>query len=499
MFEEELPPRRRRVSLKIIFLIPIIGGLLFFFSLFARVFDPLWNPFRPSPPQVLKKVFERGGTIKSYQAEYRVTRKTKIGDTEVHTVIKGHWLFDHSNPQGSNVKLSAQMEVDGKTIFQFDGRKINNNYYVNFPKLLPEFSNLLSPKDGGDLSILGTDLSLLENSWWTIDEDGLWRILSSVVKILGIEISSKELSQKIKALNERLTKKLEEIYLSPEFFLIEKEFPDEKYKGKGLYHYKGRVKKEERKKVFDTIVKELLEEFKVELLDARKGLSLELIKNFTDLEDKLEVAESDLEIEMWIGKKDYYVYKLKAKESFSLPIIPLTTMKVDEEDEVIIKDLNLPQKIEPPSHAISLNEVIDRFEQLAQMIKSTQELIELENEMSKINGEISHLLNTPNYNAICSKISLDKKRFKIKNIECLASKTSYCATVESELLDQAKLCIDSELFYPTNIKKELHCVGKGTTINPYQCPLSLSQPMLRIWPLLEGSLLESTLFMRKLK
>lgn len=78
-------------------------------SLATRVWDPLWNPFRPNPEKVLAKTASQMKELKTYHNKtvFVADFKNKEGFK-----IEGDFSGDSDNADGNNPKLAGKFNLN---------------------------------------------------------------------------------------------------------------------------------------------------------------------------------------------------------------------------------------------------------------------------------------------------------------------------------------------------------------------------------------------------
>jgi len=129
-------------------------------------------------------------------------------------------------------------------------------------------------------------------------------------------------------------------------FNIKNELPDEKINGKKVYHYVVGFKEEGIDQLIDKIYESINDELSSSMMGEVVDTSeLENGKN------ELRTILSGVEVEVWIGKKDYSLYRIKMNE------------KELDEDWFIAFDMEFSELTEPliieiPSDYSTMEEVM---------------------------------------------------------------------------------------------------------------------------------------------
>ena len=177
-------------------------------------------------------------------------------------------------------------------------------------------------------SFLG-DSSGLENQWIKSDP-------KEVGKEFGVEEEVK--GAKDEELTPEEKEKIKEAFLGSKLFKVTEKLPAEKIEKVSTHHYKFTVDKDELVKLLEEVVK----------ITGDELLAEDEIKSTKE--------ESEIEGELWIGKRDFQLHKItldigfKDKEESGLS----ATLKLSTQ----FKNHNKPVNIDIPSSAKSLSEVL---------------------------------------------------------------------------------------------------------------------------------------------
>lgn len=218
-------------------------------ALGTRIWDPLWNPFRPEPEEVIDKMIIKMKEVKTIHSEMEIGLTTKRDEEEIFnlsmTVVADSDYTDSENLKSAgNFKLNLSSEG-----MQFsltgEGKAIGEIFFVKLTTIpaLP----FLQPY----LTLFGIDLSEIKNQWIKYDQE------SYLKAILG-EMYAQEMEEQFKKQKEKqkeMVAKIKDIIKDKKLYLAKKEFPDEKIQEVKVYHYLVALDKEEAKKV----ILELLE------------------------------------------------------------------------------------------------------------------------------------------------------------------------------------------------------------------------------------------------
>ena len=353
---EPTPPiRKKPIFVKVIVGVIILLVVGVGMALATRVWDPLWNPFRPSPDEVIEKMALEIGELKT------VHSRTKIditGKEDAKEVFKLSMDFDSDsdNTEPENPKSAGEFYIT----LAFEGmefslagenKTIGEDSYLKLTTLpaLP----FLQPF----FEILGIDLSQIKDQWIKLDEESFSKALTPEIEAEMQKEKQAEIIQKFQALLKN--KKL---------YIVKREFPDKEIWGEKTFHYLVALNKEEIKKLmpelFEILWKYYLEpqfEMMMPMLlpseqpaEPKEEVRTEFLKTVNEFLEKI----SEIQAELWIGKKDYLLYKIKGEKEIDLSKFEETMKgKIIAKLNIDFSNFNQPLKIEAPAEYKTLEKI----------------------------------------------------------------------------------------------------------------------------------------------
>lgn len=307
---QSLPPRTTNRKPQI-----LIAGALVALLITAGVFSYFWY-FIP-PEKVVQAMVKK--TVETESLEY--TGQVDLETADIIPFLTGKLsigfngtsdLRDSDNPKESFNLNMGKTQVEMIGVGDIAYLKVNN-----LPNLLTDF--------------LG-DSGKIENQWVKIDPE-------EVGTEFGLEEEVK--AAKDEELTAEEEEKIKEAFLGSKLFKVIEKLPAEKVGKVRTHHYKFVVDKDNLIKLLEKIVK----------ITGDEPLTADEIKS---TKEELEIGG-----ELWIGKKDFQLYKvvldvkLKDKEEPEL----LATLRLSTQ----FKNHNQPVKIDIPSSAKPLSEVLDEL------------------------------------------------------------------------------------------------------------------------------------------
>lgn len=186
----------------ILVLLLIGGGAI----LAGRVWDPLWNPFRPNPTKTISTAFL------NFQKSTTMHTVSMLDIVSDNQLIKGSFAGDIDSSDINAPKIEGVVQLTYQNADQkinpaylnLDLKVIGTDTYVSIFDYSPEIAKYFLG--------LGINVSLAKDQWLLIPSDGP---LQSVIPIASIK----------KAVLDKKT------------FSVKKNLPDQMFKGQKIYHY----------------------------------------------------------------------------------------------------------------------------------------------------------------------------------------------------------------------------------------------------------------------
>ncbi|OGZ26850.1 MAG: hypothetical protein A2365_03775 [Candidatus Nealsonbacteria bacterium RIFOXYB1_FULL_40_15] len=204
----QLPPPKKKFPLwaksavLAVIIIVLAGGI----ALASRIWDPLWNPFRPSPEEIMSRMNQEMDNVLTSSVKIEANASQK--DQSFSVLVEGD--IDGSDPELA--------EFDGK--FDFSGSfkgisiSLSGNYLVSKEGVFLKINNI-PPLP------IPVDLSVIEGKW-------------------------------IKAGESSGQAGLEDIFSEKDIFYVKKELKDEKIDGVSAYHLITGIRAEKIRDVFES-------------------------------------------------------------------------------------------------------------------------------------------------------------------------------------------------------------------------------------------------------
>lgn len=374
-------------------LVPILillGGLVI--ALATKAWDPLWNPFRPRPEKVLERMILKMKELKtaanetkislaaqnkdgsSFEMEIELREKEDLREKE-NPKSEGDFYFSFGGG-ASKSRKTPSFVMGGKISFAGEYKNLNQKSFVRLTTLPADFW----------LSSFLPQLSSLKNQWIRIDKESLLEMVDSFVELVGGLAAEKEMAsiykeqlkeqiERQEALQKKLEmviqKEIETAVLKKQLFLVKKQLPDKKLNDIVAYHYLMKTNTETLTDMVWNILKAMEDIMAKEL-----GASLTFNKEDFEQESKKVFDRiGEVTFDIWIGKKDYYLYKLSGektledevfvseKQSENQYFTPDISKQAEVEKitiklEINFSNFNVPIEITEPKGAKSLKEAL---------------------------------------------------------------------------------------------------------------------------------------------
>jgi len=344
----------------IILIVFVVGEMV----LFTRIWDPLWNPFRPAPEEVLARAVIKTKESKTYHSKTSFDAKLKAGEGNLtlSVIINGDTdQTDQENPKKeSAVEVDISLRSPNYMDLSLEGGAINigDVSYLKVSKLSlsPEAEALLR-YEYGDLGGIQEYL----NQWIKIDPREILRLA---------ELDEAAIEKRLEKLR-KLRRDIEEVLLSPEFYEITEELPDEMIEDRAVYHYKVKIKVAE---MSEKIISIAIEASKEEIKEfggsdaLATGLMIGAIRGAT--ESFLEKV-GDFTGDIWIDKKTLLPHTLEITKVLDLKTFDeYAEGTVSLSYKIEFSEFDKPVSIEAPQSTKSIVEVMESlFDQSFMSIK----------------------------------------------------------------------------------------------------------------------------------
>ncbi|MCH7552145.1 hypothetical protein IIB49_02030 [Patescibacteria group bacterium] len=302
----------------------------------TRLWDPLWNPFRPSPEKILLQAFENSTTIESAKTDIRI---------DIDFEQEGRKLFEATiTVSGSNQtvdgaqrgmgSIEGKLHQEGTDItFEAAYRVVDDKIYINVITFPVFYIQAFTGID--DLA-----LEKLRNQWIEFETKNLFPDKTNLEREEKLEKTIQNLQKNAKELLEEEELLTDLTYLS-----------DETLEGTRTYHLSFTVKNEG---ILKLVTKAILREASSEVSPYNFQL---LEATFAETFGKIE----DIPVEIWVGKNDFLLYRIRVEKDFDIGKTVETPLSLQRVISFVFQiDMaysNKPLNIQAPENTKTLQEI----------------------------------------------------------------------------------------------------------------------------------------------
>lgn len=337
-----------KIIIGVILIILIGSGV----ALGTRIWDPLWNPFRPEPEEVIEEMLTKMKEVKTLHSgvkvEFAATDEKLKSEMQMSMNFSSDSdITDSKNPKTAvDFDLTITTTTQGKPAEEIsiaeESRIIGKTSYLKLDDLgLPSSLEFT-------LMMLGIDKSKILGQWIKIDKEAL--------ENLGVETQEPDLLEKEqKELGERILN----LFKEKKVYYVREELPDEKIEEKKAYHYLLALDRAKIKEIIPELFEIIMEFSGKEMPEAGEFGTAFVAGGIAESVDKFLEKIGGINIDIWIGKKDELLYKTRIEKE-----IDVSEFSEGAEGKAIIKiDLNFsnfnkPVKIEAPENFIELEKIL---------------------------------------------------------------------------------------------------------------------------------------------
>lgn len=304
----------------------LIAGFIFVVLIAAGIYMVLkpGQKAAVSPVQgntIVKASFEAMKKVDSYAYDGKIKIDFNIKDSSTSSPKTTIGKYDISNSGAINQKdknnpssyssftLAMDSNSDGKHLTGSAGAEV-----ASFDKVLYMKVNNLNfddgtPQSADNMKKMDGMLEVLKNNWYFVSEEDIRNFYKSAS---GTAASSED-----KALSQDSINKMNEIVSKHNLLKFSKDLGSDKIGGIDMSHYKVDLDTQEGFNLVTELVEESLRENGSD--QSANDLADKLKKSTEDVNKMKEVMDFALKqvnVEVWIGKKDNLIYRVKADGNF---------------------------------------------------------------------------------------------------------------------------------------------------------------------------------------
>jgi hypothetical protein len=450
----------------VLIIVIVLGGAGYFVA--GQYINLPWNPFSnfswnifsgPSPETVISNMLANMKNVKSSQTTMRMEigaankdNNTSIGKLILNTNT-GTDMTDVNNPKASgNFTINLTMPGAASPITATVSMAAINK--VSYLKL----SEITTP----DNYLLPAGISKIQGKWLKIDQDSI-KALEALSQANGGQTELPDISQMINSdlYNTELSKKIQDLLTTENLLSVSKQLNDETISGQSTYHYLIVINKDKLTDLLNKLITLGMQEASNLPNNGATNnsnpalignMAQAVVKTFTD-------SLGDINMEMWIGKKDFMLYQVKLDktidlskilESFTGAVViepGLNNMQIEVKFNMTNSNFNNPITVQVPADAQKIEEVV------LPMMKN----LKIESDINQIGftAQLSYSA-TNSYSSLCKngllngylatygtdliKLNNNIVSQGAKKPACFSNVQNYC--VSTQLADGSYMCVD---------------------------------------------------------
>lgn len=332
------PPKKNNNLPKILAIIGIVAIVLIIGAVSAlamRIWDPLWNPFRPSPEKVISQMMAKMQEVKTsamkIDGEFRMIDNNTNGGARISVALSGKGDNSDINNPKADLDFDIKLDPVGSDLSIFPSVSASGKFLMIG---LTSYAKL----DTLDAPIPDMDLTQILGKWIKADEN--------TAKAIG------EQGNDSASTNPEISKEFRDFILQNGIMSISKKLADENVNGVDCYHYYAILEKEKFKKVMNKAIELSSGAGANDFTNAMAGA---LVDEFLE-----KVGEVGMEI--WVGKNDYMLYQARLDK-----MIEMSQFQKDLSGQIKAYinfenyDFNVPVEITEPEGATPLEDILVPF------------------------------------------------------------------------------------------------------------------------------------------
>jgi len=397
------------------------------------------NLFGPNPETVISKMMANMSGVKAYQS----TVQGSVSATDNKNISQGKVLFsadsksDATSP--NNLKADAtftiQITPPGSATPSVSA---NMNMLIVDNKFYIKINDITLP---GEVLLPGLDISQIKGKFFKIDQDSIKAL--SQAQGATIDISQVTGATQLK--------QIQDLILSENMLSVDKQLADEIVSGQSTYHYLLKISKE---KLTNLLAEEMV---------AIQTESDSHVIGFATEEDKQAFLQNNLnhtkqmagvigdvigdsDIEVWIGKKDYMLYRFKIDKAVDLNKISQgVNMTLAAKLDVTNSNFGKTISVQAPAEAQKIEDVILPLLKTQKISADMNQIRITAQIVFDVNSSFSSLCNRGLLNGYLAiygtnliNLNNDIVSQGGKKPLCFADATDFC--VSTQLLDGSYLC-----------------------------------------------------------
>ncbi len=420
--------------LMVLLVLFIIGGAGYFIA--GQYFNFSWNSFgRPNAETVISNMLNNMKNVKSSQT----TTQMNFIATDMNTkASQGELIFNTNtetdtsdiNNLKSNGNITINLTVPGSSSPSvLSSVSMSTIGGVSYFKI-----NSITIPD--TFSYSGLDVSKITGNWFKLDQDSIEVLSQAETGQVGI-------LNTLPTNSSDLAKKIQGLILTENMFSVDKQLNDEVINGQNAYHYSVKISQAKIGDLLNNIIN-LQTQSSGSTVDSSGLLVQNLVQAFINT---FVQAIGDVNLEIWIGKKDYMLYRVKVEKTIDLSrAIPSASTQLEVKINLNNSSFNKPITVQAPEDA-------QKIESIILPLLKTQTINSYMNQIGFIAQSVFYVNNS--YYSLCSRGLLNgylatygTDLIKLNNDiisegatkpVCLSSVQNYC--ISTQLSDGSFVCV----------------------------------------------------------
>lgn len=309
------------------------GGAWAYFSFFSQ----------PSPQEVLASMQTAMAELDAYSYNTELNLDLTVPEDELQAaaaflpITSGKFTvgiagstYTQDEKEFADAKISISNE--GTELFNFEERILDSQIFYKVNSINIPLLNLF------------VNTNKLTQNWLTIDVNEAIDTLGDDQALLS-EFDFQETRDEFMALEKK--------YAQKEFFILKEVYENEKINDVATYHYLVDIKKE--------TVEEFMNDIFTILIDDEPETYEADMQELKDMYANIKIPSFDL----WIGKKDFYIYKARTQFAFNdLGISELKDVFEPQDSmsvQTMFSNFNEEISIEEPENAMTIEEFMNEL------------------------------------------------------------------------------------------------------------------------------------------
>jgi len=413
--------------LMVLIIVVVLGGVGYFVA--GQYINLPWNPLRPAPTTVIDKMTTNMKTVKSshtaIKGEVDALDANKASLGKLSLDINGDSDMTDANNPKANFTFSTSVTLPGAASSLADASIratiIGNTFYIKINSIkIP--TNYLSPS---------IDISQFAGKWLKIDQNSITALAQAQGQAIALPQTG----------NSALTKQIQDLISSENMLSVTKQLADQTVSGQSTYHCLITISKDKLKDLVTKIMALLQTQNSASSNSLAINIAGAFVNSFVD-------AVGDINMEMWIGKKDYLLYRSNVDKTIDLSkIYPGANRQLEIKLDTVNSNFNKPATIQAPEGAQKIEDAV------LPLLKPQK----INSDMNQIRSIAQPLPGAyQSYSSLCIKgllngylkdsgpdlvnLNNDIVSQGATKPACFSGATSYC--VSTQLSDGSYLCID---------------------------------------------------------